>query len=347
MRSSGITYTRPESKFIWLQITTPDGRKIRRSSKTTDPREAEERLKREISRLSSLSFREAVVDFFEVRARDLRPKTISNYQTSLRAVDPIIGELTLFDINREILKLLVRTRRETVSDTSVRRDLAFVSSVFSHAIETMPGAPEANPVISFSKRHLKENQRVRWLRPQEYERILDSCTNETQKVLVETAVHTGMRHGELVALRKSMIDFNRQEVTLHVDMTKSGRERIIPLCDTLCRSLEQLCSQVPGEKVFAYVDKTSHQWKPYTSFKNSWTGIRARANLKEVRFHDLRHTFASWWVQSGGNLLHLRDILGHSSLQMVQRYAHLNTAAHHEEIRKVFGHSLDTEVNNR
>jgi len=64
-----------------------------------------------------------VVDFFEVRGRDLRAKTISNYQTSLRNTDAILGQLTLFDIDREVLKDLVRIRRKTVSDTSVRRDL--------------------------------------------------------------------------------------------------------------------------------------------------------------------------------------------------------------------------------
>lgn len=346
MQPTGITYTRPESRFIWLQISTPDGRKLRKSSKTTDQREAERRLQQEISRLSSLSFREAVVDFFEVKGRNLREKTLSNYRTSLRTVDPFLGHLTLFDIGREVLKDLVRERRKTVSDTSVRRDLAFVSSVFSHAIETMPGAPEHNPVLSFSKRHLKENERVRWLRPREYQKLLDACSNDMQQIILQTAVHTGMRHGELVALRKSMIDFDRKEITLDVDTTKSKRERVIPLCDTLCQSLEKLCSRIPGDLVFAYVDQRSQRWRPYTSFKSSWQGIMKRSGLENTRFHDLRHTFASWWVQSGGNLMHLRDILGHSSLQMVQRYAHLNTAAHHQEIRKVFGHSLDTEEDN-
>jgi integrase len=129
-------------------------------------------------------------------------------------------------------------------------------------------------------------------------------------------------------------------------MTKTKKERIIPLCKTLCHTLEQLCSESSDDLVFAYVDRISQSRKPYTSFKNSWNGIRTRADLKDVRFHDLRHMFASWWVQHGGSLLHLRDILGHSSMIMVQRYAHLNTAAHHDEIGRVFKHSLDTEENN-
>lgn len=341
MQSTGHVYSRPESKFLWIKITGPDGRSIRRSSKTTDPKQAEACLKEELRKLTSLSFREAVVDFFQVK--DIKPKTRSNYQTSLRAVDPLLGDLSLFEINREVLKDLVRHRRKTVSDTSVRRDLAFVSSVFSHAMETMLEAPESNPVINFSKKHLKENPRVRWLKPKEYERLLDACTNETQRILIELACHTGLRHGEIVSLRKRMLDFSRQEITLPRAMTKSNKERVVPLCDSLCQKLEVLCSNTPGDLVFCHLDPKTHEWKPYESFRNSWYGIRSRANLKDVRFHDLRHTFASWWVQSGGNTMFLQAILGHSSPTMVQRYAHLSTGAYHDEVRRIFKHSSNTE----
>lgn len=342
MEPRGHVYKRPESKYLWLKITGSDGQPIRRSAKTADPRVAEERLKKELSKLNSLGFRTAVVDFFQNK-KELKPKTVSNYRTSLRAVDPVIGHLSLFEINRDVLKNLVRHRRQTVTDTSVKRDLAFVSSVFSHAMETMSDAPESNPVIAFSKKHLREETRIRWLRPQEYIRVLEACTNEMQKTLIETACHTGMRHGEIVALRKTMIDFHRREIILGAVVTKSNRERVIPLCDSLCQKLEELCSRSPADLVFCYLDPATRGWKPYQSFKNSWNGIRRRADLEDFRFHDLRHTFASWWVQSGGSLLSLRDILGHSSLQMVQRYAHLNTEAHHREIQRVFQHSFDTE----
>lgn len=273
----------------------------------------------------------------------MKPKTRSNYQTSLRAVDPILGELSLFEINREVLKELVRYRRKTVTATSVRRDLAFVSSVISHAMETLPEAPEHNPVIAFSKRHLKENVRDRWLRPHEYDRLIAACTNKTQEVIIEMACHTGMRHGEILGLRKGMINFSKQEITLPGRMTKNGKERVIPLCDTLCHNLAQLCQNAPDDLVFCYLDPTTHRWKSYGTFANSWNAVRKRANLMDVRFHDLRHTFASWWAQSGGNLMFLQEILGHSSGQMVQRYAHLNTVAYHDEIRRVFEHSSRTE----
>jgi len=335
----GRTYKRPESKAIWLEYPGPDGKKIRRSARTTVQSEAEAELKRLISQVGALTFQEAVVDFFEVKGRpgQLRPKTLANYQTSLRAVAPYLGDLTMTDIDRDVLKELVRSRRTTVSDTSVKRDLAFVSSVFTHAIETMPQAPENNPLLSFTKRHLKEKARTRWLRPHEYRLLLDNCSNDAHRLILETAVLTGMRHGELTSLRKSMIDFKKREVTLDVDVTKNAKERIIPLCESLCLKLEQLCLETPNDLVFCYMDQGSRTWKPYPSFANFWKRLRTRSDMEDVRFHDLRHTFASWWVQGGGDLLRLKDILGHSSLQMVQRYAHLNTAAHHQEIKEIFG----------
>ncbi len=338
-QQQGRVYTRPESKALWLEYRGPDGTKIRRSAKTPFKAEAEAELKRLISQVGAMTFQEAVVDFFEVKSRpgQLSPKTIQNYQTSLRQVAPLLGELTMEEIDREMLKELVRSRRRTVSDTSVKRDLAFVSSVFTHAIETMPQAPEHNPVLSFSKRHLKEKARNRWLRPLEYQRLLDNCSNGTQKLILETAVLTGMRHGELLALRKGMFNFEKREVTLHMEITKGAKERIVPLCESLCLKLEQLCLETPDDLVFCYHDLKTRGWKPYGSFANFWKGLRIRADLEDVRFHDLRHTFASWWVQAGGDLLRLKDVLGHSSLNVVQRYAHLNTAAHHQEIREVFG----------
>lgn len=338
-QQQGRVYTRPESKALWLEYRGPDGVKIRRSARTTVQAEAEAELKRLISQVGALTFQEAVVDFFEVKSRpgQLRPKTIQNYQTSLRAVAPLLGDLTLNDIDRDVLKEFVRSRRKTVSDTSVRRDLAFVSTVFTHAIETLPQAPVHNPLLSFTKRHLKEKVRTRWLRPQEYQLLRRHCTNDNQRLILETAVLTGMRHGELTALRKGMINFEKNEVTLDVDMTKSGKERIIPLCESLCLKLEQLCLETPGDLVFCHFHATDRIWKPYLTFANFWKSLRLRAGLEDVRFHDLRHTFASWWVQAGGDLLRLKDVLGHSSLQMVQRYAHLNTAAHHQEIKEVFG----------
>lgn len=339
-------YKRPQSRFYWIEFTRPDGSKVRKSSKTSDEAEARRVLQVEAERCKGLTFKEAVVDFFDFKSAELRPKTLSNYHWSLGNVDPFFGELALADIDTEVLKDFIRCRRRVVSPTTVRRDLAFVSSVFSHAISTVPNGPTVNPVKMLEKRGLKENARTRWLTPEEYQALLSACTQTMHQRVLKTAVYTGMRHGELTKLRKKHLDFNRKEIRLDVVDTKNHRPRVIPLCAQLCVELEQLCAEVPEDLVFAYQDPVTKQWHPYEYFIKWWNGTRKRAKVTDVRFHDLRHTFASWFVQSGGDLLHLRDILGHSSMQMVQRYAHLNSEAHHRAINQVFAHTFDTVQDN-
>lgn len=340
----GKVYSRPESRFLWIEYRTPEGRKVRKSSKTANEREARKLLEQELRRLQSLSFQEAVVEFFETKVRHLRGSTLRNYQISLRNVDPFLGNLMLEEIDADRLKQFIAFRRKSVSDATIKRDLAFVSSVFSHAIETLPKGPRVNPVMMLPKRNLRESPRSRWLRKEEFELLLGACSNDMQRMILRTAVYTGMRHGELVALRKHHLDFSRQEVLLNEDMTKSRRERVVPLCDWLCSELEQLCETVPGDMVFCYQNPLTHTYHPYQGFTNWWKAVRRRSGIKDLRFHDLRHTFASWFMQGGGDVLLLKAILGHSSITMSQGYAHLSTASIHTAIRHSFGTDQDKRV---
>lgn len=335
-------YSRPETKILWIEFKRPDGRKVRKSSGTTSQKEAEEFLKTEIERSKCITFKEAVVNFFEVKERTLRPSSIEGYRYSLKSVNPIFGDLTLSEIGQAKLKEFIREKRKTVSDMSVKRDLRFISSVFSCTIETMDRPPEVNPVIALPKRGLKDVKRDRWLRPTEYAALLKACTLDMQRMIIKTACHTGMRHGELASIRKRNIDFVRREVILDAVDVKNNKERVVPLCAWLCDELEALCATTPGDLVFCYQDPLTREWKPYPEFKKFWTTVRIRSGVKRLKFHDLRHTFASWWVQSGGDLMVLRDVLGHSTLAMVERYAHLNSEARHQEVKRIFEHTLNT-----
>jgi integrase len=336
-------YRRPETQILWIEFKNPNGQKIRRSSGTSNQKEAEAFLKLEVERSKSITFQAAVENFFLIKERTLRESSIDTYRWSLRATSPIFGDLMLMEITPDKLKEFIRARRATnVTDTTVKRDLAFISSVFSCAMETMNTPPVPNPVITLPKRGLKDVCRLRWLRPTEYESLLRACTQDMHRLIIKTAVHTGMRHGELASLRKHHFDFPRREVILEGDKVKNGKERVVPLCAWLADELETMCQNTPRDYVFCHQDPLTLTWTPYPEFKRFWDSARVRSGVKNVRFHDLRHTFASWWVQSGGSLMVLRDILGHSSLQMVERYAHLNTEAKHREIRRIFAHTVDT-----
>jgi len=334
---SGRIYKRANSNSLWLDYTLQSGKRVRQSAGTSDEKEAEKKLKQLINASKSMSFKEAVLNFFSTR-KDLKPSSVKRYEVSLVAVDPFISHLSMSDIDIDVIKGFIAFRRTEVTAASVRRDLAFISTVFSHAIENMPNGPKFNPVIMLPKRSLKEVERTRWLRWDEYERLLAACTQEQHRLIVKTAVLTGMRHGELAALRKPMIHWDRNEVILPVGVTKTSEERVIPLCAQIVTELQAHCAKAPRDLVFYHREDPLQPAQPYKAFTRFWHGARRRAKLKDVRFHDLRHTFGSWWVQSGGDIYPLSKVMGHTTTQMTERYAHLNIEAAHREAQEVFRH---------
>ena len=334
---SGRVYKREGSSQFWLDYTLPSGKRVRQSSGTSDEKEAEKKLKQLINASKSISFKEAVIDFFATR-KDLKPSSIRRYEVSLVAVDPFIGQLAMSDIDVDVIKGFIAFRRKQVQAASVRRDLAFISTVFSHAIENMPSGPPFNPVIMLPKRSLKEREITRWLRWDEYQRLLAACSDDQHRLIIKTAVLTGMRHGEIAALRKPMFLWERSEIVLPVAVTKSSEERVIPLCAEIVSELKAHCAKAPRDLVFYHQPHPLEPAQPYKAFTRFWHGARRRAELKDVRFHDLRHTFGSWWVQSGGDIYPLSKVMGHTTTQMTERYAHLNTEAAHREAREVFWH---------
>lgn len=285
-----------------------------------------------IAELNSLTFKEAVVTFFKVRSRGpegLADATLKTYRSNFRAVAPHFGHLNMSEIDSAAIKAYVRKRREQVSDRTVKGDLSFLSTVFTFAQEHWDGLPDANPVISYSKKHLKVKGRDYFLTKEEYKRLDGACTEEWQRHFLWTAVCTGMRHAELRNLRKDWINFERREIHLPREVTKNKLPRVIPMMDVLGVTMKDWCDRTPSEWVFSHYSQKEKAYVPYQSFWNSFRSIRARAGLKTLRIHDLRHTFASWWVQDGGDLKTLSVILGHSTTQMSERYAHLDTGATH------------------
>lgn len=210
-------------------------------------------------------------------------------------------------------------------------------------VDNLEGAPEVNPVVSFSKKSLKEFPRTRWLTPGAFKQLLNSCRDSMHKSILKTAANTGMRSAELKALRKSMIDFDRQEIILPGRLTKNRKPWVIPLAPEALRTLKEVCETAPNDLVFWHWNRDLTVRVPYGDFRRFFDNARARARLEDLKFHDLRHTFASWWVQKGGDLYALMKILGHSSLQMVQRYAHLDSSDAHRAMREVFPHSFRTK----
>lgn len=338
----GRVYSRTRTDKLWVRFLGPDGKEIRRSAGTTDLKEATAFLETQSCRLRELSFEGAVVDFFEVKNRTLKPKSLECYRSNLRSVHPFCGTLLLSEITQRWIKNFISIRRKEVTDTTVKRELAFISSVISHAMQTLEGAPAFNPIVAMPLSMLKEKSRDRWLTVAEYDTLIGSCWGEMHKAIIHLAAHTGMRTSELMALRKPMIDFPARQVVLPGKYTKNKKPRVVPLSEFAFRTLKQVCETAPDDLVLWHPSQDNSKAEAYTSFTRFFRTARRRAGLEDFRFHDLRHTFASWWVQKGGDVSALKTILGHSSYQMVARYAYLDTAAAHRAMLEIYPHTFNT-----
>jgi Phage integrase family len=139
-------------------------------------------------------------------------------------------------------------------------------------------------------------------------------------------MNTGLRRGELLKLRWASVDFHHQLLTVEGEHAKSRQTRHVPLNEEAMSMLQRWREQSSGgPRVFGVS----------TGFRTAWRHILKRANISEFRWHDLRHHFASRLVQRGVPPYTVRDLLGHSSVAMSVRYAHLAPDQRREAVAKL------------
>lgn len=139
------------------------------------------------------------------------------------------------------------------------------------------------------------------------------------KPIVITALHTGMRKGEILSLKWDNVDLKHGFILL--DVTKNGERREIPINKTL--ETVFLDKSLIRRLDVPYVFYDPATGKPYQNVKRSFYTACRRAGIRDFHFHDLRHTFASHLVMSGVDITTVKELLGHKTLTMTLRYAHL------------------------
>ena len=208
------------------------------------------------------------------------------------------------------------------SPSTVNRYFTTLSSVFSIAVKEWQWI-DSSPLQGMSK--LKEPiGRARFLSKGELHRLLKACQQSASEDLylaVVLALSTCARKSEIMSLRWDNIDLKNGVIIL--EHTKNKTSRAIPLQGyalELIRSRRSSVSGYHSELIF------SSRLKPNqpVSLRTSWENALQLANIEDFRWHDLRHTGASYLAMSGASLTELSDVLGHKTLQMVKRYAHLS-----------------------
>lgn len=171
---------------------------------------------------------------------------------------------------------------------------------------------------------LKENnQRMRYLTPEECQSLIGACEDHLKPIVI-TALNTGMRRGEIMNLVWEDIDLRNGFI--FVRNTKNGERRDIPINQQLRTTLEELyrgSKDRPRKIHIPYVFYYHVTSNPIISVKRSFSTALRKVGIKDFRFHDLRHTFASQLVMAGADLAAVRELLGHKTLTMTLRYSHL------------------------
>jgi integrase len=243
----------------------------------------------------------------------VRKRTLTEDERILGHLKEHFGKYTaLAEITASRISEYKGHRLTAVTGATVNRALALLRHLLRLAHEEWE-VLDAVPRIRLEK---ESEGRLRWLTPEDATRLLDVCResrNTDLLDLVEFALFTGMRRGEVLGLTWERVDRARGVVL--VDITKNGRRREAPLNSRADAVLARRGSKSTG-LVFG-----SRRWD---HFRTAWDLAVQRAKLVDFHFHDLRHTFASWAVQRGATLQEVKDLLGHSSLAMVMRYAHLS-----------------------
>ncbi len=228
---------------------------------------------------------------------------------------PFFGKLELQEINPLIIEKY-RTKRlsDGVSKSTVNRETTILTKMFNLAIDW--NHANVNPVQKVKFFSEKDTGIERILTQEEETKLMADSPQHLRSILA-FALNTGMRRGEIFNLKWEHVDLNRK--TIRVVNTKSSRNRTIPINATL---FNILFDSREGNRESEYVFLNPRTGKPYTEVKNSFKNACKKAEIKDLRFHDLRHTFASRLIELGVDLITVRDLLGHASVKVTQRYVH-------------------------
>src|SRR5437667_2399921 len=224
------------------------------------------------------------------------------------------GTCPLGQITRAEVETWRRERMSKCRPATINRDLSRLRHMLNIAVEWE--LLEESPMQGM--KFLQENNaRTRYLSLEECQRLIASCIAPHIRAIVTVALHTGMRLSEILNLRWQDLDFSSGFIL--VRDSKNGPRQVPSdsMLSTLLRSWPRLSDQ---DIVFTSVLTGGRIVDIRAGFLNACK----RAGITGLHFHDLRHTFASQFVMAGGDLYILKEILGHKSITMTQRYAHLS-----------------------
>lgn len=284
----------------------------------------------------------------------IRPRTFESYSSQLRLhVLPLLGHRPMGELNVEDLLLLIdKLRSAGYTAWTIRTALTPLSRLLNHAVRR--GVIAVSPMnrLDRTERPAVWAAEQKILKREEIGRLLDGAPSR-YRTLIATAVFTGLRQGELLGLTWGDVDFDGGVVKVRKSLDRHGRRlepktrhavRDVVVMPTLARTLKQHWHESryasSADYVFASQRGTPLYWRNVA--RRALQPARVNAGLEHLRWHDLRHTFASLLIAEGANIVWVSRQLGHGSSDITLRcYSHLfDQAEHAQRTRKALEESF-------
>lgn len=314
-------YKRANSPHWQISIAAPDGRRIQRTTGTEDKRAAQElhdKIKADLWRQSRLAekpvryWQDAVKAWFS--EQEGHKKSLDRDRYVCRVLHPHLYGKTLDSITRVKLAEITRACLDAgQSSATVNRTLAFIRALLNKAYKEWEWIDRV-PAVKLLP---EPTRRVRYLTHDEAQRLLSELPQHLAD-MARFSLATGLRELNVVQLQWDNIDLTRECCWVWHDDAKGKASLAVPLNQDALTVLQRNRGK---HQQFVFTFKGA----PVTRANNhAWRKALIRADIHDFRWHDLRHTWASWHVQAGTPLHVLQELGGWKSTEMVRRYAHLS-----------------------
>ncbi len=335
-----MTKTRTKAKYR-VDVRLPDGRRI---SKVFDRKYDADKFKTEMKieriRFEStgvtinnlINFKELSEDWFQNEVKNRKAaQTQRNYAADLKNyINPIVGAIKLRDINIRHARAIENSMLEKGKHPrTINKVMMVFKTVLNDAVRS--NHLLKNPIKGYPE--LKEPPRdLTYWSKEEIKIFLDFVRNDPFYDLYVVTLNSGMRLGEVLGLMWDKVDFVNSQIIVSRTLgrsglkntTKTNKSRFIPMNTNVKTSLQKRFKERLNDQFVFTEEGGNHLDYNHVTERHFMVAQKDAGLSKIIRFHDLRHTFASHFMMNGGNLYTLQKLLGHSDIQTTMIYAHLD-----------------------
>lgn len=305
----------------WINFATPSGERVRRSAETSSKAEAQElhdRLKAESWRVQTLGDKPKYTwddAGYKWLVEMQHKRSLHDDVLKLAWLQQYLRGKVLSKITRDDIAAIGECKKAQASGPTANRHLALIRAILRRACFEWEWIDKVPKITMYRE----SKRRVRWLTPDQVKTLLVELPPH-QRDIVLFALATGLRQGNVTRLAWSQLDLERKIGWVAAEDAKGNEDIHISLSDYAVDILKRQLGK-HEERVFTYAGRPVRYVNTL-----AWRNALARAGIANFRWHDLRHTWASWLVQNGTPLYDVQEMGGWKSAEMVRRYAHLAPA---------------------